>query len=73
MATVQEACYAAVIIGENGADLGPLDLPGARDDGYALNLAKQAGMKWLAENGFDRVTIKVSRNGYGLPVVEIHT
>jgi len=70
---VQETSYVAVIFDENGADLGPADITGARDDEQARRFAKRAGMKWLAENGRDRATIRVSQNGYWLPVVEVHT
>jgi hypothetical protein len=64
--------YIAVIFDEDGNDQGPIDVGAARDDEHALDLAKQAGTKWLAEHGLKRVTVKVSRNGYGLPAVEVH-
>ena len=60
--------YTAVIIDENGADQGPVNVSGAQDDGQARDLAKREGLKWLAENGFSRATVRISRNGYMLNV-----
>jgi len=60
--------YTAVIIDENGADQGPVDVSGAQDDGQARDLANREGLKWLAENGFSRATVRISRNGYMLNV-----
>jgi hypothetical protein len=68
----QNVRYTAVVFDEDETDLGPLDEFDAQDDEHARELAKQAGMKWLKANGLDRATIRVSRNGYGLPVVEVH-
>jgi post-segregation antitoxin (ccd killing protein) len=63
--------YTAVIIDENGADHGPVDISNAQNDAQARDLAKQAGMKWLADNGAKRATVQISRNSYGLSV-EVH-
>lgn len=64
--------YTAVILDENGADQGPVDISSAQDDEQARNLAKREGEKWLAENGLKRAIIKISRRGYGLPIVEVY-
>jgi hypothetical protein len=69
---MQDVRYTAVILDENGADQGPVDISNAQDDEQARNLAKREGEKWLAENGLKRATIKISRQGYGLPIVEVH-
>jgi hypothetical protein len=69
---MQNVRYTAAIFDEDGTDLGPVDVSSAQDDEHARDLAKQAGMKWLTENGLDRASIRVTRNGYGLPVVEVH-
>ena len=60
--------YNAAIIDENGEDQGPVDISTAQNDGQARDLAKREGLKWLAENGFSRATVRISRNGYMLNV-----
>ena len=45
-----------------------MDISGAQDDEQARDLAKREGLKWLAENGFNRATVRISRNGYTLKV-----
>lgn len=70
---MQNPRYTAIILDENGADQGPADVSGAQDDNQVRELAKREGMKWLAENGATRATVKISRNGYGLPIVEVRT
>ena len=65
--------YAAVLFDEHGADQGPVDVSIAQDDEQARALAQRAGLKWLAENGLNRATIQISREGYGLPIVEVRT
>ncbi len=60
--------YSATIFDENGVDQGPIDLPAAENDEQARDLAKKAGLKWVAEHGIDRATVQISRGGYGFSV-----
>jgi hypothetical protein len=65
---MQNVRYAAAIFDENGEDQGPVDLSSAQNDDQARDLAKQEGMKWLVENGCNRATVRISRDGYMLSV-----
>lgn len=65
--------YSAIVVDENGADQGPVDVSSAQDDEHARSLAKREAVKWLAENGLTRATVRISRDGYWLPVVEVRT
>ena len=60
--------YSAVIIDESGADQGPVDVSGARNEEQVRNLAKKTGMKWLADNGAERAIVQVSNDGHGLSI-----
>jgi hypothetical protein len=63
--------HTATIFDEDGLDQGPIDVSNAKTDSQALDLARKQGQKWLAENGHQRATVKVVRDGYGLPVVVV--
>jgi hypothetical protein len=65
--------YTAAIFDENGADRGPMDISSAENDEQARALAKREGVKWLEGNGLNQATIRILRDGCGLPIVEVHT
>jgi hypothetical protein len=65
--------YTAAIFDENGTDRGPMNISSAQNDEQARDLAKIRGMKWLVENGLNQAMIQISRAGYRLPVIEVHT
>lgn len=68
---MQSNGYTAVVFDENGADQGPLDVSGAKDDNQARDLAMREGLKWLAQHGLNKATVQISRDGFWLPIVEV--
>ncbi len=63
--------YTAVLVDENGVDQGPLDISPALNDEQAAALARREAAKWLSESEQSHATVRVCRDGDGLPLIEV--
>jgi hypothetical protein len=70
-AASNRSVYSAVVYSEDGADHGPIDLTGAENESQARELANVRGIEWMSASVFDHVTIRITKNGYGLSRVEV--
>jgi hypothetical protein len=74
MSAIAKPFYSAVLIDpDDEADLGPIDIPEARTDDQARDLATKRAGDWLRENGKERVIVRISIDGRVLAPVEVHS